>query len=108
MRKASMIRIGAGLLALLALGGCKLFKGASCHEPQAYETARSVPPLQVPAGLESPATKSALKIPDLKTPERKRGATEPCLDEPPSYYPGKPRPGASPVPPPPEPPAPSN
>jgi uncharacterized lipoprotein len=91
----------AGCLVLLPLlAGCGFMERAgllglgldTCREPQAYEAATEIPPLQVPAGLDAPPARGALKIPALDAPERKRAANEPCLDQPPTYYPGRPRP----------------
>lgn len=81
-------------VATVGLSGCASFE-RNCHEPQAYERAESVPPLQVPEGLTAPQTRGALKIPDVDATARPRGPTDPCLDEPPSFYPGRPKPGAS-------------
>lgn len=67
----------------------------TCHDVQAYEAAGEAPALQVPAGLDAPMSRSPLKIPVLEAAERKRAAGEPCLDQPPTYYPGRPRPTAS-------------
>lgn len=97
------LRCGAAaLLALPLLGGCGFMQKVgllgsgieNCREPQAYESAEEIPPLQVPAGLDAPSAKGALKIPALESPERKREASEPCLAHPPTYYPGRPRPTA--------------
>lgn len=81
--------------ALPLLGACGLFGGRAkaCHEPQAYEQAQSVPPLKSPEGTPVPATRSALKIPEVAQTTKERAATDPCLDEPPSFYPGRPKPG---------------
>jgi uncharacterized lipoprotein len=75
-----------------ALQGCRAMTG-SCHDPQVYQQAQSAKPLQIPAGLESPDTRNALAIPDLKEPAppaRKEG--DACLDQPPSYRTAKPTP----------------
>lgn len=86
------------LLALLTVAGCNPFRRHSsanelCKEPEGYAQAKEGKTLTIPAGLESPDTRSALRIPDLSTPEpptRKKG--EGCLDEPPSYtLPPKPK-----------------
>jgi len=72
-------------LAVLAISGCRSL-GSSCHEPKEYAAAGSVAPLKVPAGLESPDTRNALRVPELNSPEpppRKKG--DACLDEPPTY-----------------------
>ena len=89
-------------LALLAtLAGCHPFRtlsklGGSCHDVKPYLNAKSVPPLQVPPGLEPADTSSALRIPKLNEPEPpRRGEKDPCLDEPPPFAtPKKPVPQA--------------
>jgi hypothetical protein len=93
-------RLGATAVAVGAvavLPGCAAFR-ENCHAPQDYQAARSNPPIQVPEGLAAPPTRGALRIPDL--PEdasaRERGPGDPCLAEPPSFFPGRPRPGAEP------------
>jgi hypothetical protein len=81
--------IGAAVLTLgAALAGCRSFS-ASCGEPASYGSDESIPPLEIPAGLEPPDTRNALKIPELTEPERPRTEAEGCLDEPPSYYPDR-------------------
>jgi len=67
----------------------------TCRDAQAYESASEAPALQVPAGLDSPSARGTLKIPVLEAAERKRAAGEACLDQPPTYYPGRPRPTAA-------------
>lgn len=65
--------------------GCRS-GGNVCAKPGLYTEAQSIPPLSIPVGLETPDTRQALQIPDLKEPEppaRRKG--EPCLDEPPKY-----------------------
>ena len=94
------------LLALLAttltIAGCNPFRRHSsadelCKEPEGYAHAKEAKTLVIPAGLESPDTRNALRIPDLSTPEppgRKKG--QGCLDEPPNYtLPPKPKEPAS-------------
>ena len=81
---------GLSMAVLLALSGCHPFKALSktnaCHKAQPYAAARSVPPLQIPTGLDVPDTTNALHIPDLKEPAPPvRKGKDPCLDEPPSY-----------------------
>jgi uncharacterized lipoprotein len=70
---------------LLALGGCSRIFSSNCNKPAAYANAQSVPLLQVPAGLDSPDRRAALKIPELNQPEARRVKGDPCLDEPPKY-----------------------
>jgi hypothetical protein len=81
--------------ASLTLTGCAAFRGETCHEPQAYQSAESVPSLRVPDGLSAPQNRGALKIPDVGETARPRGPGEPCLDEPPSFFPGRPKPGTA-------------
>lgn len=73
------------LAAALPLVGCGSMR-SSCHEPGAYASAESIPPLKIPVGLQTPDTSNALRVPELNEPApppRKRG--DACLDEPPSY-----------------------
>jgi uncharacterized lipoprotein len=87
MRSARVIAL---LLLLLPLaGGCSLFRGATaktCHNPQAYQKAQTVPPLKIPTGLDAPDTTNALRLPALHDPPPPpRTGKQPCLDEPPPY-----------------------
>lgn len=91
------LRVCTALTATALLGGCALFDGNACHEPQPYQQARSVPPLKVPEGLAAPATRTALRIPEGEPTARPRGPGDPCLDEPPSFYPDRPKPGRQPA-----------
>jgi hypothetical protein len=86
--------------AALALTGCAGLRGGNCHDTQPYQLAKSVPSLQVPEGLSAPQSRNSLKIPDVDATARPRGPGDPCLDEPPSFYPGRPKPGAAPAAPP--------
>jgi uncharacterized lipoprotein len=86
--KFGMVPLAAAVL--LALAGCNPFRGGlrtkSCHKPQPYMTAKSVAPLQIPPGLDTPDTTTALHIPRLAEPELPpRKGADPCLDEPPPY-----------------------
>ena len=100
MRKSLTVAVALPLvvLAMLVTAGCNpfrrtAFKDEVCKEPEGYAQATEAKMLAIPAGLESPDTRNALRIPDLSTPEppaRKRG--QGCLDEPPSYtLPPKPK-----------------
>jgi uncharacterized lipoprotein len=90
MRWGSIGKVAA-FSVLLLLAGCHPFRwlgkiGGSCHDKKAYMTAKSVQPLQVPAGLDAADTSSALKIPRLNEPAPPpRGEKDPCLDEPPPF-----------------------
>ena len=73
-------------LLLLPLGGCRALGANACHAPQPYASARSVAPLRIPPGLDSPDTSNALRIPTLNEPAPPpRKGREPCLDEPPPF-----------------------
>ena len=95
-----MQRVVAVTLAVagsLVLGGCASWRD-NCHAPQAYQSAEGVPSLQVPEGLSAPQNRGALKIPEVGDTARKRGPGDPCLDEPPSFFPGRPKPGTTAAP----------
>ena len=86
-------RAGVAGVLIGLLTGCGALRGGSCHEPGAYASAESVPPLKVPPGLHAPDTKNALRVPELNTPEPPpRKAGDPCLDEPPQYSTATPQP----------------
>jgi uncharacterized lipoprotein len=71
-------------LLALSLAGCGAFK-TTCNAGGEYASSQDSPALKVPAGLEAPDTRAALKIPPLAEPERVRAVDEPCLDAPPKY-----------------------
>ena len=73
----------AALSGVLLLGGCHRIVGGNCNKPQIYATAGDLPPLRIPAGLDGPDTRSALRVPELNEPEAPRSPKDPCLDEPP-------------------------
>ncbi|HSC05574.1 MAG TPA: hypothetical protein VLD59_01965 [Steroidobacteraceae bacterium] len=85
--RTSLRGIGA-VLALLAasVAGCR---SVSCSAPSGYGNDQTLPPLEIPAGLEPPDTRDSLKIPDLNEPERPRTEADGCLEEPPPYYPDR-------------------
>jgi hypothetical protein len=89
-RRLVLVAVAAGTA--LGLGGCRSFR-ENCHAPQEYQKATSVAPLKSPEGLAAPSTKGALKIPDVAATARARSKGDPCLDEPPSFYPDRPKPG---------------
>jgi uncharacterized lipoprotein len=75
-------------VALLATSSCSWFHHGShskCREPIIGLGAKNLPPLQVPAGLDAPDTRNAIKIPPLSEPEHPRNPRDPCLSRPPSY-----------------------
>ena len=77
-------------LALTAFGTFK----SSCAKPEDYANAKDLAPLEVPAGLEAPDTRAALKVPELVDPERARVDDEGCIDHPPKFAEPKPAPQA--------------
>jgi uncharacterized lipoprotein len=90
-RRGVSVARGAVLLLLLLplMSGCHWFRSAtakSCHAPQPYQQAKSVPPLKIPPGLDAPDTTNALRLPTLnEPPPPPRKGNAPCLDEPPSF-----------------------
>jgi uncharacterized lipoprotein len=86
-----LLKLGLMCAVLVALAGCHPFQvfrtgEFSCHKKQAYMAATSVPPLKIPAGLDTPDTTNALHIPPLNEPAPPpRKGKQPCLDEPPSF-----------------------
>jgi uncharacterized lipoprotein len=88
MRPASGIRLALCLLVLLPQAGCSWVhhgRHARCFQPPVGGDVRNLPPLKVPAGLDAPDTRNAIKIPPLNEPERPRAPTDPCLAQPPSF-----------------------
>jgi uncharacterized lipoprotein len=95
-RYAKLITVGVLVGMAAATSGCNPFRKKNadlvCKGPEGYSQAASVPPLQIPPGLESPDTRNALKVPDLNTPEPPvRRQSQGCLDEPPPYVIAKPK-----------------
>lgn len=74
---------------LPVLSGCHTLHALtaeSCHKPQPYTKAVSVPPLKIPPGLNAPNTSTALVVPPLKGPlPPPPTAKDPCLDAPPAF-----------------------
>ena len=86
------------LMATVITAGCNPFRRHSsaselCKLPEGYSQAKEAKSLTIPAGLESPDTRNALRVPDLSTPETPpRTHGQGCLDEPPAYtLPAKPK-----------------
>jgi uncharacterized lipoprotein len=84
--------LGRAVIVVLALvaSGCSWThhgrnRHAKCMEPNIGTQARNLPPLKVPAGMDSPDTRNAIKVPPLAEPERSRSPQDPCLSSPPSY-----------------------
>jgi uncharacterized lipoprotein len=81
------------VIASLGVAGCHTMHERACHRPQPYLGAKSVPPLVVPPGLDSPDRTNVLRIPELNGPTAPaRSGRQPCLDEPPPYNVPKPAP----------------
>jgi opacity protein-like surface antigen len=77
-------------LALLAGTGCASLrhgkaKKPHCPEPAISGDVKNMPPLRVPAGLDAPDTRNAVKIPPLPEPLVARSPGAPCLSAPPSF-----------------------
>jgi uncharacterized lipoprotein len=86
------------IAAAILSGGCaRLLHGFApdCHKPQEYQRAVQKPPLQVPAGLDTPNTTGALVIPAVDVAPPARGRRDQCMDVPPRYKPAPPNKAAS-------------
>jgi uncharacterized lipoprotein len=75
--------IFAALSLGLLLTGCKHLVNGGCNKAEGYAAAEDLPPLRIPAGLDGPDTRSALRIPELNEPEAPRPAKGSCLEDPP-------------------------
>lgn len=79
----------AWMLALLPLAGCASLHGHKqrpvCKEPGVTGDVRNFPPLRVPAGLDAPDTRNAIKVPPLPETAHARLPSDPCLTDPPSF-----------------------
>ncbi len=64
--------------------GCHLLH-ADCTAPQEYQTARQVPPLKVPMGMNSPNVAHALVIPSVGPVAPRPGPKDACLEAPPRF-----------------------
>jgi hypothetical protein len=109
---APLYRPRAALGALLVcavtlplLSGCTLYNRVfhrngknfvGCTERRFAGNTDSRPTLKVPEGMSAPDTRSAVKIPELGTPDPQTGKTEPCLAQPPNFF-AKPLPLEQPV-----------
>ena len=77
-------------LTVLASTGCVWLRhgrqsGPTCRDPAVTGDTRNFPPLRVPAGLDAPDTRNAIKVPPLPETARARLPDEPCLTDPPSF-----------------------
>jgi uncharacterized lipoprotein len=85
----SLDRVLLVVAATALMSGCHLFSKLTpdCHTPQEYQRAGQMPPLKVPAGLDSPNTQGALVIPTVEPAPPLPGPKDACLDVPPRYKP---------------------
>ena len=84
-------------LGVLSSGCAHLLHGFApdCHKPQEYQRAVQKPPLQVPAGLDTPNTTGALLIPAVELAPPPPGRRDQCMDVPPRYKAAPPNKAAS-------------
>ena len=82
MTKSRFVLMIALMSSVALAGGCKSLS-RSCNNLAAYSQAQDLQPLKIPAGLDSPDTRAALKIPELNEPEVPRGPKDRCLEDPP-------------------------
>ena len=85
-----LVGVLACALTLLASTGCVWLRhgrqsGPTCRDPAVTGDTRNFPPLRVPAGLDAPDTRNAIKVPPLPETARARLPDEPCLTDPPSF-----------------------
>jgi uncharacterized lipoprotein len=90
-----VLTLGLTLVLVLTTAACNPFRRSAtaelCKDPLGYATLEEGTNLKVPAGLESPDTRGALRIPDLNTPAPPPRTTEQgCLDQPPPFTVAKP------------------
>jgi uncharacterized lipoprotein len=85
------------VVAILSSGCARVLHGFApdCHKPQEYQRAAQRPPLQVPAGLDTPNTTGALVIPVAGVAPPPPGRRDQCMDVPPRYKPAPPNKAAS-------------
>ena len=82
------VRILCLLLAAVSLSSCArlgLRSRAACREPQLPANLVNNAPLKVGPGMDLPETRNAVRVPELKEPEKPRSRTDPCLSRPPAY-----------------------
>jgi hypothetical protein len=73
------------VLASAALLGACRSASLKCPKPGAYTGAQTVAALRIPASLDAPDTRGALRVPDLNEPEVPAPTVAPCLDQPPRF-----------------------
>src|ERR1700738_1845287 len=91
----SLDRVLSIFAAAALMSGCHVFGAADCHTRQEYQRAAQVPPLKVPAGLDSPNTQGAMVIPAVALAPPPPGPKDPCPDVPPRYKHAPPNKAAS-------------
>jgi uncharacterized lipoprotein len=93
----SLDRVLMLVAAAALMSGCHMFgkSKSACHSNEEYLRAAQVPPLKVPAGLDSPNTQGALVIPTVDLALPPPGPKDACLDNPPRYKPAPPNKAAS-------------
>lgn len=82
------IRLLCVLLVAASLSSCGrmgLRSNAACREPELPAGLANNPPLKVVPGLDLPDTRNAVRVPELKEPEKPRSKSDPCLSRPPAY-----------------------
>jgi len=81
------VRVAAASFALLAgLAGCSGASSKSCNKPREYQASKSVAPLQVPEGLDTPDQRARIVIPESRVTVAEPPADRPCLERPPDYF----------------------
>ncbi|MFO1409215.1 MAG: hypothetical protein U1F06_02375 [Steroidobacteraceae bacterium] len=80
------------VVALATTAGCTWFHHGStkCREPAMKTGIQNGAPLKLPAGLDAPDSRGAVRVPELNEPEQPRGKRDPCLSMPPAYKTGQP------------------
>ena len=93
----SLERVLLVFAAVALTSGCHMFGKLTpdCHTSQEYQRAGQVPPLKVPAGLDTPNTQGALVIPTVELAPPPPGRKDACLDVPPRYKAAPPNKAAS-------------
>ncbi len=84
----SVLRFTLLVCVVSVLAGCSSTARKNkevCNEPQEYQTARSVPPLKIPEGLDEPDRRERLVIPGRVDPDPYPNG-RPCLERPPDYF----------------------
>lgn len=79
------VRLLIGVLALAATGCFGGEQSTICDDPREFHEAGTVPPLEVPEGLDAPDRSGELKMPEGISA---KGYPEgrPCLERPPDYF----------------------